>query len=115
MMRELQQPKTHNPKPKTDPMRISVTTLGCKVNQYESRALEEALLGRGHELVPLGEPADVVVVNSCTVTHRSDRDVRALVRRARRQNPGARIVVTGCYAQVAPEELRELGLAEVGE
>jgi len=91
-------------------MRISVTTLGCKVNQYESRALEEALVRRGHQVVPFGEPAEVVVVNSCTVTHRSDRDVRALVRRARRQNPGACIAVTGCYAQVAPDELRALGV-----
>lgn len=91
-------------------MRISVITLGCKVNQYESRALEEALTRRGHQLVTHDAAADVVVVNSCTVTHRSDRDVRALVRRARRQNPGARIAVTGCYAQVAPEELRALGV-----
>src|SRR5512133_3847195 len=90
-------------------MRISLLTLGCKVNQAESGALEEALVGRGHELVAFGEPADAVVLNTCTVTHRSDRDARALVRRARRANPGARIVVTGCYAQVAPEALAELG------
>jgi threonylcarbamoyladenosine tRNA methylthiotransferase MtaB len=91
-------------------MRIAITTLGCKVNQYESRALEEALAARGHAVVAFGDPADAVVVNSCTVTHRSDRGVRSLVRRARRQNPGARIAVTGCYAQVAPEELRALGV-----
>ncbi|GAB4282415.1 MAG: tRNA (N(6)-L-threonylcarbamoyladenosine(37)-C(2))-methylthiotransferase MtaB [Deferrisomatales bacterium] len=94
-------------------MKISVATLGCKVNQYESRALEEALEARGHVLVPLGEPADAVVVNSCTVTHRSDRDARALVRRARRASPGARIVVTGCYAQTDPEALRRLGVDDV--
>ncbi|MHB8764090.1 MAG: MiaB/RimO family radical SAM methylthiotransferase [Deferrisomatales bacterium] len=86
-------------------MRIAVVTLGCKVNQYESRALEEALEARGHRLVAFGEPADAVVVNSCTVTHRSDRDARALVRRARRAAPDARVVVTGCYAQVDPAAL----------
>ena len=95
------------------PMRVCVVTLGCKVNQYESRALEEELRRRGHVLVPFGEPTDVVVVNSCTVTHRSDRDTRALVRRARRANPGARVVVTGCYAQVDPGALRELGVDAV--
>ncbi len=95
------------------PMRVCVVTLGCKVNQYESRALEEELRSRGHVLVPFGEPADVVVVNSCTVTHRSDRDTRAWVRRARRANPGIRVVVTGCYAQVDPEALREMGVDAV--
>lgn len=94
-------------------MRISVLTLGCKVNQFESGALEEALEARGHRLVPFGEPADAVVVNTCTVTHRSDRDARALIRRAQRANPGARIVATGCLAQVAPETLRALGVAAV--
>ena len=70
-------------------MRVIVATLGCKVNQYESRALEEALTARGHVVVGMEEAADAVVVNSCTVTHRSDRDARALIRRARRANPGA--------------------------
>ncbi|MEW6486407.1 MAG: tRNA (N(6)-L-threonylcarbamoyladenosine(37)-C(2))-methylthiotransferase MtaB [Thermodesulfobacteriota bacterium] len=94
-------------------MRISVLTLGCKVNQYESRALEESLEARGHSLVPFGEPADAVVVNTCTVTHRSDRDARALIRRARREVPGARLLVTGCYAQVDPRALAVLGVDAV--
>ncbi len=89
-------------------MRVAIVTLGCKVNQYESRALQEALERRGHVVVPLEEAPDVVVVNSCTVTHRSDRDTRAWVRRARRARPGVRVVVTGCYAQVDPEALRAL-------
>ncbi|GAB4249057.1 tRNA (N(6)-L-threonylcarbamoyladenosine(37)-C(2))-methylthiotransferase MtaB [Deferrisoma sp.] len=89
--------------------RVSVATVGCKVNRFESEALEEALRRNGYEVVPPGEPADVVIVNSCTVTHRSDRDTRALVRRARQQNPGARIVVTGCYAEVSPEEALAAG------
>ncbi len=90
-------------------LRVSVATLGCKVNQYESRAIEELLEARGHVLVPFGEPADAVVVNTCTVTHRSDSDARALLRRARRANPGARIVATGCYAQMDPEALVAVG------
>jgi threonylcarbamoyladenosine tRNA methylthiotransferase MtaB len=90
-------------------MRISVVTQGCKVNQSESGALEEILEARGHELVPFGEVADAVVVNTCTVTHRSDRDARALIRRAKRSNPGARVIVTGCYAQINPETLSALG------
>ncbi|MFU8855802.1 MAG: tRNA (N(6)-L-threonylcarbamoyladenosine(37)-C(2))-methylthiotransferase MtaB [Deferrisomatales bacterium] len=94
-------------------LRVSVVTLGCKVNQCESRALEESLGDRGHVVVPFGEPADAVVINTCTVTHRSDRDARALVRRARRTVPGARVVATGCYAQVAPGELAALGVDAV--
>lgn len=90
-------------------MRVSVVTQGCKVNQADSGALEEELEARGHELVPFGREADAVVINTCTVTHRSDRDARALIRRARRTNPGARVVVTGCLAQVDPEALRALG------
>ncbi|MBI5015192.1 MAG: tRNA (N(6)-L-threonylcarbamoyladenosine(37)-C(2))-methylthiotransferase MtaB [Deltaproteobacteria bacterium] len=94
-------------------MRVCVLTQGCKVNRSESGALEEELEGRGHALVAFGEEVDAVVLNTCTVTHRSDRDARALIRRARRANPGARIVVTGCLAQVAPEELRGLGVDAV--
>ncbi len=94
-------------------MRVAIVTLGCKVNQYESRALQEALERRGHLVVPVEGAPDVVIVNSCTVTHRSDRDTRAWVRRARRSRPGVRVVVTGCYAQVDPEALRALGVDAV--
>ncbi len=94
-------------------LRVAVATLGCKVNQYESRALEEALEARGHRVVPAGDDPDVVVVNSCTVTHRSDRDVRSLVRRVRRERPAARIVVTGCLAQVDPGAVEALGVDAV--
>jgi threonylcarbamoyladenosine tRNA methylthiotransferase MtaB len=94
-------------------MRVAIVTLGCKVNQYESQALAEALEKRGHEVVPFTEGSDAVIVNSCTVTHRSDRDTRALARRARRINPAARIVVTGCYAQTEPATLAGLGVDAV--
>ncbi|WP_305043493.1 tRNA (N(6)-L-threonylcarbamoyladenosine(37)-C(2))-methylthiotransferase MtaB [Geoalkalibacter sp.] len=87
---------------------VSVTTLGCKTNQYESAAMEERLLGAGYELLPFEEGADLVIVNTCTVTAATDRQSRNLIRRARRLNPAARVVVTGCYAQVAPDKLVNL-------
>lgn len=85
--------------------RVAVTTLGCKTNQYESAAMEERLVGAGYEVVPFEEGADLVIVNTCTVTSATDRQSRNLIRRARRLNSTARIVVTGCYAQVAPDKL----------
>ncbi|NLN59601.1 MAG: tRNA (N(6)-L-threonylcarbamoyladenosine(37)-C(2))-methylthiotransferase MtaB [Deltaproteobacteria bacterium] len=85
--------------------KVAITTLGCKVNQYESCALAGEFRKRGYEVVPFGTPADIYVINTCTVTGRSDYQSRQLIRRAFRANPGAIIVATGCYAQVAPEEL----------
>lgn len=83
--------------------RIAVATLGCKTNQFESASLQESLLKEGFSVVSFDSEADVYVINTCTVTARTDAESRRLIRRARRRNPGARIVVTGCYAQVAPE------------
>jgi len=91
-------------------MKISLATLGCKVNQYESEAIGEALSCAGFTVVPYGEPADAVIINSCTVTHRSDRDVRALVRRAKRSSPAPFVAVVGCLAQTDAESLVELGV-----
>jgi len=91
-------------------MKISLATLGCKVNQYESEAIGEALSFAGFTVVPYGEPADAVIINSCTVTHRSDRDVRALVRRAKRSSPAPFVAVVGCLAQTDAESLVELGV-----
>ncbi len=88
--------------------RIKVLTVGCKANFADSASIVRAAVSAGFEIVPASEAAAVVVVNSCTVTHRADRDSRALVRRARRENPGAVVVLTGCYAQVLPEDRREL-------
>ncbi len=84
---------------------VAIATLGCKVNQYESAALAGAFSDRGYEVVPFGRPADVFVINTCTVTGRSDYQNRQLIRRAFRLNPEATIVAAGCYAQVAPEEI----------
>ena len=88
--------------------RVAITTLGCKVNQYESSALAGKFEERGYEVVPFAAEADVYVINTCTVTGRSDYQSRQLIRRAARRNPGAIIVVTGCYAQVAPQELEAM-------
>jgi len=84
-------------------MKIAFTTLGCKVNQYDTAAMETALLRGGDRIVPFEEVADVYVVNSCTVTDRADAESRKLARRARRLNPEARVIMTGCFAQVSPE------------
>jgi threonylcarbamoyladenosine tRNA methylthiotransferase MtaB len=88
--------------------RVSIATLGCKTNQFESAAMCEALGREGFRLVPFGEEADIYVINTCTVTARTDAESRRLIRRALRRNPAARVVVTGCYAQIAAEEIREI-------
>ncbi|SHI33563.1 tRNA (N(6)-L-threonylcarbamoyladenosine(37)-C(2))-methylthiotransferase MtaB [Desulfofundulus thermosubterraneus] len=87
------------------PRTVAVTTLGCKVNQYESAALATLFRERGYKVVDFSEPADIYVINTCTVTHLGDRKSRQLIRRATRNNPHARVVVTGCYAQTSPEEV----------
>jgi threonylcarbamoyladenosine tRNA methylthiotransferase MtaB len=87
---------------------VALTTLGCKVNQADSDAWLSQFLGRGYEIVDFDKPADVYVVNTCTVTHVADRKSRHLLRQARRQNPAALVVATGCYASVAPDELARL-------
>ena len=86
-------------------LKFHVSTMGCKINQYESEALAEAWRTRGLVEATAPEDAEVLLVNSCAVTSRAVRDLRALVRRLRKANPGARIVVTGCAAQVLREEL----------
>ena len=94
-------------------MKAKIITLGCKVNQYESEAMLEALLAGGFQEAGSGEEADVVVVNSCTVTATSDQKVRQTLRRAKRDNPGAVMVLTGCMPQAFPEEAAGLLEADV--
>ncbi len=90
-----------------------VTTLGCKANQYDSSAMEEGLEGSlGLRAVSFPGPADVCIINTCTVTASSDRQSRQLIRRARRENPGALVIVTGCYAEVSAEEVAGLEEAD---
>ena len=89
-------------------LKAAFMTLGCKVNQFETETMEGLFRARGYDVVPFEERADVYVINTCSVTHLSDRKSRQLIRRAARTNPAACIAVTGCYAQVAPEEIRAL-------
>lgn len=83
----------------------AIKTLGCKLNQYESQQMREQLLRLGYTIVDANCPADLYIVNSCTVTHHADSDTRRLARRAKRLNPHAYVVVAGCYPQVARDEL----------
>ena len=91
-------------------MRVAIYTLGCKVNQYETQAMEQELLRRGHTLVPFDEAADVYVVNTCSVTAVSDHKSRQMLRRAKTLNPAAIVAGCGCYVQTHPEEAAGLGL-----
>ena len=87
---------------------ISVATLGCKVNQFESEALMSALEQKGYGIVPFDEGADITIINTCTVTHRADFQSRQMIRRAFRSNPNSLIIVTGCYSQVEPEVMTKI-------
>ena len=89
-------------------LRVGLATLGCKVNQYDTATIANRLSTAGHRLVPFTDPADVYIVNSCTVTNQADAESRQLARRAKRQNPSARVIMTGCYAQVAPQAVARL-------
>jgi len=89
-------------------VKIAIATLGCKVNQYESAALGETLARQGHTLVPFSATADCYIINTCTVTARTNYQSRQIIRQAIRKNPEALIVVTGCYAQTAPAEIAEI-------
>lgn len=94
--------------------KLRVATLGCKVNQYETELVRQGLQRVGYRDCKEDESADVCIVNTCTVTNEGDAKSRQLVRRLHRKNPDARIVVMGCYATRAPEEVGELpGVAEV--
>ncbi|MCE1226961.1 MAG: tRNA (N(6)-L-threonylcarbamoyladenosine(37)-C(2))-methylthiotransferase MtaB [Geobacteraceae bacterium] len=93
--------------------RFAIATLGCKVNQFETADMIEQLQADGWQLVPFSAEADLYLINSCTVTARSDAESRRLIRRARRINPNARVVATGCYAQVASKDLQ--GLPELDQ
>ena len=87
---------------------VSFATLGCKTNQFESASMQESMQSSGYQVVPFDEGADLVIVNTCTVTNATDAQSRNLIRRARKLNGACRVVVTGCYAQVDPEALQEL-------
>ena len=89
-------------------MRIAICTLGCKVNQYETQALERELIARGHTLVDFDGAADAYIVNTCSVTAISDKKSRQMLRRARGQNPDAVVAACGCYAQTHADDVAAL-------
>lgn len=88
--------------------KVAFYTLGCKVNQYETEAMLELFEKDGYEQVNSEEYADVYVINTCTVTHMSDRKSRQYIRRVKKKNPDAIIAVVGCYSQVSPEEILDI-------
>jgi len=88
--------------------RVAFSTLGCKQNHFETEALKGMLPAGEYTVVPFTDEADVYVINTCTVTAEADADSRQTIRRAIRRNPAARVVVTGCYAQVSPHEVRAI-------
>ncbi len=91
-------------------MRIAIHTLGCKVNQYETQAIEHELLRRGHELADFEDEADAYIVNTCSVTAISDKKSRQMLRRAQTRNPNAVIAACGCYAQTHADDVAKLGV-----
>ena len=91
-------------------MRVAIYTLGCKVNQYETQAMEQELTRRGHTLVPFEEQADAYIVNTCSVTAVSDKKSRQMIRRCRKLNDRAVVAACGCYVQTHPDEAAGLEL-----
>ncbi len=87
---------------------VAFVTLGCKVNQYETQVMREALKRQGYRMAASGDAADVYVINTCTVTGVSDRKARQMIRRATASNPDAVVVVTGCYAERSPDKVRDM-------
>ena len=86
--------------------KISVQTVGCRLNQYESEKIAAQLYPYGFKRVKTNEKADIYIINTCTVTHKADSDCRSMIRRASRQNPNSKIVVTGCYVDNDPEKIK---------
>lgn len=95
-------------------MKFGFYTLGCKVNQYETQAMERLLLQRGQEIGAFEGDCDAYVVNTCSVTAVADKKSRAMLRRCRREHPQALLAVCGCYAQHAAEDLKALGVDVLG-
>jgi len=88
--------------------RVAFYTLGCKVNQYETEAMQELFMSDGYEVVAHSEKADVYVINTCTVTATGDKKSRQFIRRSKRLNPDALIAVVGCYSQISPDEVESI-------
>ena len=95
-------------------MKIAIYTLGCKVNQYETQAMEQELRARGHAVVPFEAAADAYIVNTCSVTAVSDQKSRQVIHRIRRERPGALVAVCGCWSQTHAADARALGADVLG-
>ncbi len=89
-------------------MRIAFTTLGCKINQYETDLLRQDITSQGNTVVPFNELADVYIINTCSVTAKSDAQCRQIIRAAARRGQGAKVIVTGCYAEIRPDEIKSI-------
>lgn len=89
-------------------MKVAFCTLGCKVNQYDTDAMREMFINAGHTVVDFDDIADVYVINTCTVTSTGDKKSRQMASRAHSLCPDAKLIITGCYAQTAPEEALSL-------
>ena len=90
-----------------DMKKVALHNLGCKVNAYETEAMQELLEEHGYEIVPFKEGADIYIINTCTVTNMADRKSRQMLHRARKMNPHAIVVACGCYVQAKSDELDE--------
>ncbi len=88
--------------------KVALHTLGCKLNFSETSTIGNQFLSKGFEIVDFKDSADIYVLNTCTVTENAEKECRQIVRRALRQNPNAYVVVTGCYAQLRPEEISKI-------
>ena len=88
--------------------RVAFCTLGCKVNQYETNAMEQAFIKAGYEIVNFDRQADVYVINTCTVTNMSDKKSRQMIRKAKQLNNNSIVVAVGCYAQVSKDKLEDI-------
>ena len=94
-------------------MRVAFYTLGCKVNQYETRIMQQQFLDDGFDVVDFSDQADIYVINSCTVTAMGDKKTRQMMHRVKKNNPSAVIALTGCFPQAFPDDAKELSDADV--
>ncbi len=88
--------------------KVALHTLGCKLNFAETSTIGNQFLNNGYKIVDSKEEADIYVFNTCTVTESAEKECRQLVRRALRKNPNAYVIITGCYAQLRPEDLANI-------
>ena len=95
-------------------MKFAFYTLGCKVNQYETQAMEQLLQTMGHEIGNFEEPCDGYIINTCSVTAVADKKNRAVIRRCRKASPNGIIGVCGCYPQHDSQALEKLGVDVIG-